>query len=147
MTKEKKNPILLYIIGGMIVGTLIWQGTFRLVHPKHQQALEAKIETCEDYYDRAKAFSISMPLLSDSVVFSHADGLYETIIDLNKSWVRYVATHDDYQRFTEEIQELTNELDALRVQYEFARTFRELRNTLPYPHQHEKKKEKKKTFV
>jgi len=127
---EKKNPILLYIIGGLIVGVLIWQGTFRLVHPKHQQELEAKIQETEIYYEKAKALSISMPLLSDSIIYSYADGLLMATVSLNKDWVRYVATQDDFKRYTEEIEELTRDLDVLRIEYEMIRTLRGIQRNL-----------------
>ena len=126
MTKEKKNPILLYIISAIILGVLIFEGTFRFVHPKHEQEFEAKIQSVETYYDEAKAISLSMPLLGDSIIGVYADSLLSCLVHLNHDWVIYVKTHEGFGRYTEEIEELNERVDRLRIEYEFVRAIRKI---------------------
>lgn len=130
MTKEKKNPILVYILLAIILGILIWQGTFRLVNPKHEQEFEAKIQSVETYYNEAKAISLSMPLLGDSIVGVYADSLLSCLVHLNHDWVIYVKTHEGFENYTEEIEELNERVDRLRIEYELVRSVREINRSL-----------------
>ena len=137
MTNEKKNPILLYIIFAIIVVVVcchFYPDIKAITQPKHQQIIENRIDDAETYYDKAKALSISMPLLSDSIIYNYADGLYKEIVDLNEFWVRYVATYKDFNKYTDEIEGLSNKMDSIRVQYELARAFREMRKQLQEQH-------------
>ena len=142
MTKEKKNPILVYILSAIILGILIWQGTFRLVHPKYEQEFKTKIESVETYYDEAKAISLSMPLLGDTIVSMYADSLLSCLVRLNHEWVIYVKTHEGFEKYTEQIEELNQRVDKLRIEYEIVRGVRAINRNLKQQEEWKKRWEK-----
>ena len=116
---------------------------------KERQALENKIENAESFYDEAKALSLSMPLLSDSVVFTVADSLMITIIDLNRTWVIFVSTQEGFETYTPEVENLNNDIDELRLEYEVAKVFRGIMNLHKESQRQQRQwiEKKKKTFV
>jgi len=138
------NKYEIGIIGFII---LIFFGIGYRVQPfapmKAKVELEAKISDAEDYYEEAKALSLSMPLLNDSAVSSIGDSLMITLIDLNRSWVIFVKTQKDFKHYTNDIQTMNTNLESLRVKYEFERGMRHimrgLQNITPRIEKREKK--------
>ena len=87
----------------------------------------AKIENAELFREEAKALSLSIPLLSDSVIAVTSDSLYTTLIQLNRAWIIFVKSEDGFEEYTRDIANLNETLDELRVQYEVERTWRRLK--------------------
>jgi len=107
--------------------------------------LEEKIEAAEDYYEEAKALALSMPLLNDSAVGLIADSLMITLIDLNRTWVIFVKTQDEFKHYTEDIETLNTNLEMIRMRYEMEKGIRDvirgLRNLTPKIQKKEKGKQ------
>lgn len=104
--------------------------------------LENRIDAAEDYYQEAKALALSMPLLNDSAVSLISDSLIITLVELNMSWVVFVRTQDGFESYTDDIQTLNTNLEALRVRYNFERDMRKLVRDLKNITPRIKKKEK-----
>ena len=112
---------------------------------EEQEFLENKISSAESYYDKAKAYALSMPLLDDSIVNSVSDSLLVTMIDLNYTWVMYVGTQEGFEDYTHDIESLNNKMDVLRVEYEAVKVFRNLQRL--HHRIQPRQKKKKKNFV
>jgi hypothetical protein len=153
MTKEKKNPILIYIISTLIVAVVCWHFYPQikpLIVSKERQKFEKKIESVENYYDEAVAMSLSMPLLNDSIVNSYADSLLDVLVYFNLDWIIFVRTERGFENYTDEIKKLNEKVDKLRVEFELEITMRELRREMREMEQYEKRWEgtkKKSTEV
>lgn len=123
------TSLWLYVLFVIVVVVVLWIFYPKFI-PEERKALENKIESAESFYNEAKALSLSMPLLNDSVVYVVADSLLATIVDLNQTWVIYVRTQEGFENYTSEIEKLNNNIDRLRVEYEVAKVFRGIENFL-----------------
>ena len=112
---------------------------------EEQEFLENKISGAEAYYDKAKAYALSMPLLDDSIVNSVSDSLLVTMIDLNYTWVMYVGSQEGFEKFTDEVSALNDKMDELRIEYELVKTVRNIQRLQQRLHHNSPKK--KKNFV
>lgn len=147
---EKKNKlsvisVILYIIFTMIVAIVAahYYPQIKSAHqPREQVFLENKISSAEAYYDKAKAYALSMPLLDDSIVNAVSDSLLITMIDLNYTWVMYVGTQEGFEDYTQEIESINNKIDVLRIEYEVAKTFRNIQRLHQRIHPRQEKKNK-----
>ncbi len=140
-----------YILLFIIIGVVLW-----IFYPKFfpqeqaQHIFEKEYDNAESFYNEAKALSLSMPLLSDSVVFIVADSLFTTLIEFNRDWVMFVNKDKGYERYNSQVERLNNKLDKLRVEYEVAKAFRGIKNFLKEGERLQREwnvKKKKKTFV
>ena len=98
--------------------------------PTPQKIFENKIERAETYYDEAKAISLSMPLLNDTIIKTYGDSLFLMLITLNHDWVIYVKTQEDFEEYTEEIEKMNKKLDELRLKYHHELFMRDLDRTI-----------------
>jgi len=109
--------------------------THPLTKVKEKIAFEDRIEAAENYYEEAKALSLSMPLLNDSTLILISDSLGIVLLELNMSWVIYVRTQKGFQEYTEEIRTLNTNIGGIRSMYMMARDLRvltrDLRNITP----------------
>jgi len=121
----KLNKYEISIIGFIILVIFgLGYRTHPFTKPQPQKVFESKIEAAEDYYQEAKALSLSMPLLNDSVVNLIADSLIVTLIELNRTWVIFVRTQNGFEEYTEDIETLNKNLENIRLRYEFERGMR-----------------------
>ena len=130
--RSGRNPVLVVILIIIIAFVLGYHypRVYQLFISEEREALENKMEAAESLYNKAKALSLSMPLLSDSIVFTVADNLLVTLLDLNYTWVIFVSTQDNFEHFTSEVEDLNNDLDKLRLEYEVVKIFRGMKNQL-----------------
>ena len=127
----KLNQYELSIIGLIIIIFLaLGYYTHPLTPPESQKKFEAKIETCEAYFNEAKAISLSMPLLNDTILAVYADSLFITLVTLNHDWVVYVKTQEGFEKYTEEIEGLNSKIDGLRLKYTHELVMRSLNRTI-----------------
>jgi len=144
--KAKRNPILLYIISFIIIVVVVQHYYPRMKSiftTEQQELLENKISGAEDYYNKAKAYALSMPLLDDTIVTVISDSLLVTMIDLNYTWVMYVGSQDGFEEYTEDIESLNNKMDELRVEYETVKAIRGIQRNLYQNQLRQKKKNNK----
>ncbi len=122
MVSPKYGMIVLFIMMFIVSIGLVMSHFYS----KERIAIENKIETCEDYRDKAKALALSMPLLPDTIVNSVADSLLITLVDLNMGWIIFVLTEDDFEDLTDDIDELNKSLESVRRDYEMTKSMRSL---------------------
>ena len=129
MEKKTRNNIISgVVIAVFIIAVAIYSwNTCPYRTPKSHKPLVAKIENAELFREEAKALSLSIPLLSDSVIAVTSDSLYTTLIQLNRAWIIFVKSEDGFEEYTRDIANLNETLDELRVQYEVERTWRRLK--------------------
>jgi len=127
----KLNQYELSIIG-LIIIIFLSLGYYTQPHgkPTSQKIFEQKIERAETYYDEAKAISLSMPLLNDSIIAIYSDSLLQMLVTLNHDWVIFVKTNDGFEDYTEKIENLNTKLDELRVRYYQELFMRHLNRTI-----------------
>lgn len=113
---KTRNPILLVIVIALIIAAVAW-GTHPLNEPKSHKILTNEIENAESFYQEAKALSLSMPLLSDSLLVVTVDSIETTLIELNKIWICFVKTEEDFSQYSSTIQRLNQNLQSLQVTY------------------------------
>jgi len=89
-----------------------------------------KIENIKSFRDEATAMSLSLPLLTDTIIKVYSDSLLITLIDLNKSWVIFIRTCEEYNEYTSTIKTLNESLELLRIQYEMEKELRIFKNTI-----------------
>ena len=134
----------------IIVVALVLRIFFPQFYPQDQRNFEKEYEKAESFYDEAKALSLSMPLLSDSVVFIVADSLLVTLVDFNRDWVLFVSKDMGYENYSSRVETLNNNIDNVRLEYEIAKAFREIKNFLREGEIRKREwneSKKKKTFV
>ena len=129
MEKKKRNNIICGVLITVFVATVAiyswWSLPWRT--PKAHKPLVAKIENAELFREEAKALSLSIPLLSDSIVAVTSDSLYNTLIQLNRALVIFVKSEKGFEEYTRDIEMLNKSLDELRVKYEIERTWRRVK--------------------
>lgn len=111
--KGFKFSVVIIIIVAFILGIT----THPFSKPANHKIFLNKIHSAEAYYNEAKALSLSMPLLPDSLVGVIADSLLVTLVKLNESWVIFVISEDGFEKYTEDIEHINESLDYLRVKY------------------------------
>ena len=137
-----------YIFFVILIGVVLWI-FYPKIYPQDQQKFEKEYDKTESFYKEAKALSLSMPLLSDSVVFIVADSLLTTLVEFNHNWVIFVNKDSGYERYNSQVESLNNKIDAVRLEYEIAKAFREIKNFLREGEIRKRQwnESKKKTFV
>lgn len=101
-----------------------------ITHPftksQSQKELLTEIESAENYYNKARALALSMPLLPDTIVNIIADSLLVTLVTLNNEWVIFVLTEKGFEKYINGIEELNGSLAAVRMNYEHTKIIRSL---------------------
>jgi hypothetical protein len=120
-----------YVLSVIVIGVVLW-----IFYPKifpqaqHQENFEKEYDKAESFYDEAKALSLSMPLLSDSIVFVVADSLLATLVEFNHDWMTFVSKDMGYEKYNSQVERLNNKIDKVRLEYEVAKAFRGIKNML-----------------
>ena len=130
-TNMKLNQWELGIIGLIIIVMFsIGYNTHPFRKPTPQKKFEQKIVIAETYYEEAKAISLSMPLLNDTILAVYADSLFITLVTLNHDWVVYVKTQEGFEKYTTKIENLNGDLDGLRLKYTHELLMRSINRTI-----------------
>jgi hypothetical protein len=129
--------IVLIIAAIIILITTPWKP------PKSHLVLTDKMETVETFFTEVQALSISMPLIDNETIILISDSLLVALVDLNHTWMNFVATNEDFNKYTVKMQVLNEKVEKIRIKYEAVKTLRRLegqRNEL-------NRVKKKKTIV
>jgi hypothetical protein len=84
------------------------------------------METVETFFSEVHALSLSMPLLDNEMIIIISDSLLVALVDLNHTWMNFVATNEDFNKYTIKMQVLNEKVEKIRIKYEVVKTFREL---------------------
>ncbi len=151
-TKKRVSWLLngIFVIIFVIISTIFYSEIKPIFQSKEQQVFEREYKKAESFYDEAKALSLSMPLLSDSIVFVVADSLLATLVGLNHDWMIFVSKDRGYENYILRVETLNNKIDKVRLEYEIVKAFRGMKNMLKEEEIRKRRwieSKKKKTFV
>lgn len=126
MNKIFRTSLIIFGIGVIIFLSLI---TRPIKIPQTEKIFVEKIEHTKDFYLEAEAMSLSLPILSDTIIKVYADSLRITLIELNKNWVIFVQTTNNYDEYVTKIRTLNTNIELLRMKYELEKSIRIFRRT------------------
>ena len=139
MSPKNITLSLAVIVIALFVGMLTQP--FSKTQP-HTELLN-KMEAAETFADEARAISLSMPLLDYKIIGLYADSLLSTLVHLNHDWVIFVTTQEGFEKYTDDIAELNESIDRLRIEFYMEKTMRDLRHNILELDQWKKKIDKK----